>query len=223
MWLSCACFAPVVLGDPEALQHHLRPQPTRCQRHRSGAVLDWLYQRPDQWRQAVQFVAIDMCPAFAKAARQALPNATLVVDHFHIVQLANRALTEVRRRLTMTHRGRRGRKGNREWELRNRLTRCAARMHADHLDSMVDQLQALGKLGTDLLTAWNAEEDLLDLLALGRTRPEREHVARRLYRFYRRCAEAGLPELERLAPRSRLGGHTRCATTRRARGCLNPA
>ncbi|MFI7125656.1 transposase [Nonomuraea sp. NPDC050153] len=30
-----------------------------------------------------------------------LPHATLVVDHFHIVQLGNQALTEVRRRVTV--------------------------------------------------------------------------------------------------------------------------
>ncbi|MCM0673376.1 transposase [Micromonospora phytophila] len=35
-----------------------------------------------------------------------LPHALLVVDHFHIVQLANRAVTEVRRRMTLTRRGR---------------------------------------------------------------------------------------------------------------------
>jgi transposase len=230
----------------------------------SAAVLDWLHQRPPAWREQVTFVAIDMCPAFAKAARLGLPNATIVVDHFHVVQLANQAVTEIRRRLTMTHRGRRGRKGNREWELRNRLTRSAARMHANHLDPMVDQLAALGKLGTDLLVAWNAKEDLLDLLALARTNPNREHIARLLYRFYRRCAVSGLAELERLAAtietwwpkilafihsgvtnagsegtnrviktiaRDAYGFRnphnqrlrTRCATTRRARGCLNPA
>ena len=43
----------------------------------------------------------------------------LVVDHFHLVQLANQTVTEVRRRVTVQVRGRRGRKGNREWELRN--------------------------------------------------------------------------------------------------------
>lgn len=204
-----------------------------------------------------------MCPAFAEAARQALPNATLVIDHFHIVQLADQALTEVRRRPTMTHRGRRDRKGNREWDLRNRLTRCAARMHADHPDSMVDQHEAPGRLGTDLLTAWNAK-DLLDPLALARTGPERRQVADRLCRFYRRCADSGPPELERLVTtveawwpqilafihsgvtnagsegtnrvinpvaRDAYGFRnphnqrlrTRCATTRRARGLLNPA
>ena len=72
-----------------------------------------------------------------------MPNAQLVVDHFHVVQLANQALTEIRRRVTVQVRGRRGRKGNHEWELRNRLTRNAARTHGEHVDQLCDQLEAL--------------------------------------------------------------------------------
>ncbi|MEU5726333.1 transposase [Micromonospora sp. NPDC047738] len=59
-------------------------------------------------------------------SRQTLPHAVLVVDHFHVVQLANRAVTEVRDRTTLTQRGRRGRGTDPEWRLRNRLTRSAA-------------------------------------------------------------------------------------------------
>lgn len=89
-------------------------------------VIDWLHARPAQWREQVRYVAIDMCTIFKSATRTALPDARLVVDHFHLVQLANQTLAEVRRRVTVQVRGRRGRKGNREWELRNRLTRSAA-------------------------------------------------------------------------------------------------
>jgi transposase len=32
-------------------------------------------------------VAIDMCSAYRAAVREHLPSATLVVDHFHLVQL----------------------------------------------------------------------------------------------------------------------------------------
>ena len=38
-----------------------------------------------------------MCTVFKAAVREALPHAMLAVDHFHVVQLANRAVTEVRR------------------------------------------------------------------------------------------------------------------------------
>lgn len=69
------------------------------------AVIDWLADRDQAWRDAVQYVAIDMCTIFKSAIRRVLPQATLVVDHFHLVQLANQTLTEVRRRVTVTHRG----------------------------------------------------------------------------------------------------------------------
>ncbi|WP_211589790.1 ISL3 family transposase [Microbispora sp. H11081] len=166
----------------------------------STAVTAWLGERTQAWRDGAAFVAIDMCTIFKSAVRAALPQARLVVDHLYIVQLANAAVTEVRRRVTVQVRGRRGRKGNREWELRNRLTRSAARMHASQLDPMVDDLMALPKrIGDPILAAWNAKEDLLDLLALARPHPDRTVVADRLFRFYDRCADSGLPELERLA------------------------
>jgi transposase len=227
-------------------------------------VIDWLHARPATWRAQVRYVAIDMCTIFKSAIRTALPDAQLVVDHFHLVQLANQTLTEIRRRVTVQIRGRRGRKGNREWELRNRLTRSAARMRAEHVDELVDDLSALpATIAVPILAAWNAKEDLLDLLATARTHPNREHVAALLHQFYSRCANADLPELERLAgtvetwwpeiltflhtgitnagsegtnrviktvARDAYGFRnpinqrlrTRCATTRRARGHLNP-
>ncbi|MFC4059655.1 ISL3 family transposase [Planomonospora corallina] len=228
-------------------------------------VIDWLEARGTAWKEQVAYVAIDMCTIFKAAVRAALPHATLVVDHFHLVQLANATVTEVRRRVTVQVRGRRGRKGNREWELRNRLTRSAAWMHGEHLDPMVDDLLGLpARIGAPILAAWNAKEDLLDVLALARTHPDRHVIAERLFRFYDRCAASGLPELERLATtvqtwwpeicafirtgitnagsegtnrviktvgRDAYGFRnpenqrlrTRCATTRKSRGCLNPA
>jgi transposase len=163
-------------------------------------VIDWLAARDQSWRDAVRFVAIDMCTIFKSAIRRALPQATLVVDHFHLVQLANQTLTEVRRRVTVQHRGRRGRKGNREWELRNRLTRNAARMRGEHVDALLDDLSNQPEpIAAPITTAWHAKEDLLDLLALARTQPDREIIRDLLHRFYQRCADADLPELHRLA------------------------
>lgn len=163
-------------------------------------VIDWLGLRDQAWREDVRFVAIDMCTIFKSAIRQALPQATLVVDHFHLVQLAHQTLTEVRRRVTVQVRGRRGRKGNREWELRNRLTRSAARMRGEHVDALLDELSNLPAAIAEPIThAWHAKEDLLDLLALARTHPNREDIRDLLHRFYQRCADAGLPELQRLA------------------------
>jgi transposase len=166
----------------------------------TAAVTGWLAARPPAWREQVKAVAIDMCTVFKAAIRQVLPHALLVVDHFHVVQLANRAVTEVRRRVTLSQRGRPGRGSDPEWRIRNRLTRSAARMSGKHVDRLVDTLDALpAKIGPPILAAWNAKEDLLDLLATARTQPHRESVHRLLRRFYTRCADSDLPELHRLA------------------------
>jgi transposase len=166
----------------------------------AASVSAWIEAQSMQWRRGVQVAAIDMCTVFKAAVRDSLPHTTLVVDRFHVVQLANTALTEVRRRVTVQIRGRRGRKGNREWELRNRLTRSAARMHADHLDPMVEDLTALPKkIGVPILAAWNVKEDLMDLLALHGTHPGRAEIYDRLVKFYESAAASGLPEMERLA------------------------
>ncbi|WUE08615.1 transposase [Nonomuraea sp. NBC_00507] len=161
-----------------------------------AAVTSWLNQRDPAWRARGNFVAIDTCTIFKAAVRAALPRTTLVAHHFHLVHLANTALT-------VQICGRRGRTGNREWELRNRFTRSAARMHGSQPDPMIDDLQALpARLGRPIPTACNAKKDLLDLLdllALARTHPDRTLITDRLSRFHDRCATCGLPPLRRPA------------------------
>ena len=166
----------------------------------AAAVSAWIEAQSPAWCAGVQVVAIDMCTVFKSAIRTSLPHATVVVDRFHVAQLANAALTEVRRRVTVQQRGRRGRKGNREWELRNSLTRAGARMHAKHLDPMIEDLRALpAKIGIPILNAWNVKEDLMDLLALHGTHPDRTQISALLIRFYENAAASGLPEMQRLA------------------------
>lgn len=64
----------------------------------AASVSGWIEAQTPAWRGAVESVAIDMCTVFKAAVRESLPSAPLVVDRFHVAQLANTALTEVRRR-----------------------------------------------------------------------------------------------------------------------------
>ena len=50
-----------------------------------AAVITWLSERTPEFREAVELVAIDPAAAYASAIRTPglLPNATLVVEHFH--------------------------------------------------------------------------------------------------------------------------------------------
>lgn len=41
-------------------------------------------------------VVIDMCPLYLMAIRQVLPNTVIVVDHFHIIQDANKRIDQIR-------------------------------------------------------------------------------------------------------------------------------
>lgn len=59
-------------------------------------VGEGLFARPLAWRLAGQVVATDPSAAFRKALRMWLPRTAVAVDHFHLVSLANQALTEAR-------------------------------------------------------------------------------------------------------------------------------
>jgi transposase len=226
-------------------------------------VAYWLAQQTPAWRDRIRYVAIDMCTVFVAAIRRYLPNATIVVDHFHVAKLANDTVAEVRRRIATQLRGRRGRKTDPEYKVRNLLRRNREDLSDRAFAKLWNTLVDLGGPGLTILKTWIAKEELRRLLALAGTRADRSVISHRLYRFYTWCADAAVPELERLATtiqtwwpaieaflhtkitnaasegynrvvkldaRNAYGYRnpenqrlrTRCATTRRARGCLNP-
>ena len=159
----------------------------------------WLSERTQAWREGVQTVAIDMCAAYRAAVRAHLPHATLVVDHFHVVQLANQTVSAVRRRVTATLRGRRVRKDDPEYGIRRRLLRNREDLTDEKFTDMWNRLVDLGRPGEDVLSAWIAKEELRALLALARTNPARHRISQRLWAFYQWCAGTTIPELHRLA------------------------
>jgi len=50
-------------------------------------------------RAPIEAVAMDMSHAYIAAVRSNLPHATIVFDHFHVIELMNEKLTELRRDL----------------------------------------------------------------------------------------------------------------------------
>ena len=89
------------------------------------AVTGWLDDRGQAWHDQVAFVAIDPCAVYRSAVTRALPHAVIVVDHFHLVRLANQAVTRVRQRVTRQVYGRRGTTRDPAWANRRRLLRAA--------------------------------------------------------------------------------------------------
>lgn len=165
----------------------------------SGDAGTWLAARTQAWRDGVQVVAIDMSSAYRAAVREHLPNAALVVDHFHVVQLANQTVSAVRRRVTSALRGRRVRKDDPEYGIRRRLLRNREDLTDEKFTDMWNRLIDLGQPGEEILSVWIAKEELRALLALARTHPTRHQISTRLWAFYRWCADTAIPELHRLA------------------------
>ncbi|ODR03849.1 ISL3 family transposase, partial [Mycobacterium shimoidei] len=74
------------------------------------AFQQWLADRPQQWRDHVEVVAMDGFSGFKTATSDELPEAVAVMDPFHVVRLAGDALDECRRRVQLDTCGHRGRK-----------------------------------------------------------------------------------------------------------------
>ena len=85
-----------------------------------------------------------------------LPNATIVVDHFHLVKLGNDALTKVRRRVTWDLKDRRGGKIDPEWANRRRLLRARERLSDKQFTTMWNQVHAEDP-SAQILSAWIAQ------------------------------------------------------------------
>ena len=66
------------------------------------AFKTWLAQRPEAWRQGLEVVAMDGFTGFKTATTEELPDATAVMDPFHVVHLAGDALDRCRRRSSRT-------------------------------------------------------------------------------------------------------------------------
>jgi transposase len=129
-------------------------------------VGDWLFARPLEWRRAVQVVAIDPSAAFRKALRMWLPRTAVAVDHFHLISLANQAMTETRQNLPQQVKGRRGRAIDKAWAHRMLLPRrgdtlsCRAALRLKEVFAVDDPT------GT-LETVWMVKEQLRVLLRTG--------------------------------------------------------
>jgi transposase len=170
----------------------------------ADSVAAWLTAQPETWRAQVRYVAIDLCATFRAAIHRALPHATVVVDCFHIVQLAQRHVADLRRRLTWRQHGRRARKGDAIYTVRKLLRRNKEDLTPAQLDLLKTELEQMGTYGKQIYASWQAKELLRDLLRLAPTRahttPDRTAISAARYRFHAHVADhAHLPELVTLA------------------------
>jgi len=165
----------------------------------SAATIAWLNAQPASWRAGITHVTIDLSASYAKAVRDALPDAVLVADRFHLVALANDMLTQVRQRVTRESCGRRGRKTDPAWANRRRLLTGYERLRPESFARMWNSLIDTGDAGVQILQAYVVKEELRSVLALAGTNPERHVIRTRLNSFYQQAAATDAPEAHRLA------------------------
>jgi transposase len=158
------------------------------------AVSDWLAGKPQPWLDGIRHVVIDPYQPYATAVARGLPGARLVVDHFHVIRLANTALDEVRRRTQQTTTGHRGRKADPLYRIRRRLLASHDRLDPAAFARMLAWLHA-GDPEGEVGAAYLAKELLRETYLAG----ESLEARRRLVAFYDHCARSQVPELERLA------------------------
>jgi len=152
----------------------------------------WLAGATQDWRDAVEIVAIDMCTIYLSAVKRMLPHAKVAVDLFHVVQLAVKTTGDVRRRAIREKYGRRGKAGDPEYGIKHLLERNLENLSPDDFAKIIDVLDASAE-GQQVALAWIAKEKLRDALKLrarvtGSTPCERQ-VRDKLYAFYDWCAQ----------------------------------
>jgi transposase len=159
-----------------------------------AAVAGWLGARSPAWLAAVATVALDPWRGYASALVAPLGHATVVVDHFHAIRLANTVVDQVRRRVQQTTLGHRGRTRDPLYRIRKLLLTAAEQLTQRGRARLRAGLAA-GDPGGEVAAAWQGKELLRAVYAAGGTQAARAA----LDRFYRWADGVQIPELSRLA------------------------
>lgn len=163
---------------------------------RSGAALSrWLDARGAPWRDAVDVAVLDPFRGYKTALDTMLPDATIVLDAFHVTRLGFAALDDVRRRVQQQTVGHRGRKHDPLYRTRRVLRRGAERLTDHAWQRLLDGLGAGDNAAGEVTRAWITAQDLRRIYHAH----DHADAARRLDALLIDAVFSGVPELERLA------------------------
>jgi transposase len=135
---------------------------------------------------------MDPYSGFLRAVRDHT-GATVVLDHFHVIRLANQALTDLRCRRQQELEGHRGRKGDPLWAARRDLLRGAERLTPHQRERIRRAFRA--DPYDELECAWMLKESLRDIYRAG----TRKQAEQELQDWYQLAEAYDLPEFHKLA------------------------
>jgi len=184
---------PVPADRPVSADLEVGPAELVADRTRA-AVAGWLDARSSDWLAQVGTVALDPWRGYASALVTPLAHATVVVDYFHAIRLANMVVDQVRRRVQQATLGHRGRKHDPLYRIRKLLLTAAEQLTERGRARLRTRLTAGDPTG-EVAAAWQGKELLRAVYAAAGTAAARAE----LERFYRWCDGVQVAELSRLA------------------------
>ena len=124
-------------------------------------VAGFLDKQPRAWKHRIRYGALDMSATYAAVYTVILPKAAQVVDCFHVIALANRALDSVRRRVQNEQTGHRGRRDDPLYRARRILLVGEERLDKRAAERLASLL-ALGDPNAEVAIAYRVKERLRD-------------------------------------------------------------
>jgi transposase len=124
-------------------------------------VARFLDAQSEAWKSRVVYGALDMSNVYAAVYNVTLPKAAQVVDPFHVIALANRALDAVRRRVQNEQTGHRGRRDDPLYRVRRALLTGEEKLNEDAAQRLASLL-ALGDPDAEVAIAYRVKERLRD-------------------------------------------------------------
>ncbi len=124
-------------------------------------VAQWVADQGTDWRRRIAYGALDMSSTYAAVYSAMLPRAAQVVDPFHAVALASRALDAIRRRVQVEQLGHRGHRDDPLYRARRLFQRGEERLSEEAAERLASLLE-LGDPTAEVAIAYRVKERLRD-------------------------------------------------------------
>jgi transposase len=157
-------------------------------------VAGWIDKQPRAWKERIRFGTLDMSATYAAVYSVVLPRVHQVVDPFHAISLANRALDTIRRRVQTETLGHRGRRDDPLYRIRRVLLRGEERLDQDNAERLASLL-SLGDPNGEVAIAYRVKERLRDFYR----EQDPDEARQMLEDLERHCLKKAMPpEIQRL-------------------------
>ncbi len=126
------------------------------------AVCGWFKEQSESWISSVRYGTLDMSGSYRKVFDTSLPDATQIVDPFHLIKHAGSKVDECRCRIQNETLGHRGRKKDPLYRARMLLLKGDER-HDQNSRTKLESFLEAGDPNGELRVCWLAKEAIRDL------------------------------------------------------------